>query len=51
MLAVPRGYLHLYGKTEAKPGRKMGHFTVLGESGEPVIDLAMNARSALGIED
>ena len=34
MLAVPRGYLHLYGKTEAKPGRKMGHFTVLGENAE-----------------
>jgi len=31
LLSVPRGYLHLYGKTEAKPGRKMGHFTVLGD--------------------
>jgi 5-(carboxyamino)imidazole ribonucleotide synthase len=24
--------LHLYGKTEARPGRKMGHFTVTGET-------------------
>jgi 5-(carboxyamino)imidazole ribonucleotide synthase len=24
--------LHLYGKRVAKPGRKMGHFTLLGES-------------------
>jgi 5-(carboxyamino)imidazole ribonucleotide synthase len=23
--------LHLYGKTEARPGRKMGHFNVLAE--------------------
>jgi 5-(carboxyamino)imidazole ribonucleotide synthase len=27
----------------------MGHFTVLGESGDPVIDTAMNARGAIGI--
>ena len=41
MLAVPRGYLHLYGKTEAKPGRKMGHFRVLGDDAAHV---AMEAR-------
>lgn len=28
-LAEPNAYLHLYGKTEAKPGRKMGHVTRL----------------------
>jgi 5-(carboxyamino)imidazole ribonucleotide synthase len=27
-LAVPGFSLHLYGKTECRPGRKMGHFTV-----------------------
>jgi len=51
LLRVPGLKLHLYRKHHARHGRKMGHFTVLGESGEPVIDLAMNARSALGIED
>ncbi len=25
-------YVHLYGKTETKPGRKMGHVTILGKS-------------------
>ena len=27
LLAEPDLVLHLYGKTEARPGRKMGHFT------------------------
>ena len=29
-LADPRAHLHLYGKAEARPGRKMGHVTVIG---------------------
>jgi len=29
-LAVPGAHLHLYGKREARPGRKMGHVTALG---------------------
>jgi len=32
VLECPRAFLHLYGKREAKPQRKMGHFTVLGDS-------------------
>ena len=28
ILAAPRAKLHLYGKAEPRPGRKMGHFTV-----------------------
>ena len=31
---VPTAYLHLYHKKEARPGRKMGHFTVLGKTVE-----------------
>jgi 5-(carboxyamino)imidazole ribonucleotide synthase len=27
LLAEPGAHLHLYGKTEARPGRKMGHVT------------------------
>ena len=30
-LAEPDARLHLYGKAEARPGRKMGHLTVLGD--------------------
>ena len=28
VLALPGTHLHLYGKAQARPGRKMGHLTV-----------------------
>jgi phosphoribosylaminoimidazole carboxylase (NCAIR synthetase) len=28
VLRLPETYVHLYGKTETKPGRKMGHINV-----------------------
>jgi 5-(carboxyamino)imidazole ribonucleotide synthase len=31
ILSEPRAKLHLYGKAEARPGRKMGHVAVLAE--------------------
>ena len=34
ILADPTAHLHLYGKGEARPGRKMGHVTRLGDSYE-----------------
>jgi 5-(carboxyamino)imidazole ribonucleotide synthase len=34
ILAEPRAKLHLYGKAEARPGRKMGHVSVLAETEE-----------------
>jgi 5-(carboxyamino)imidazole ribonucleotide synthase len=43
----PRAKLHLYGKHEARPGRKMGHFTVLGPSAEAALSEAMALRAAL----
>ncbi|MEK7792175.1 MAG: 5-(carboxyamino)imidazole ribonucleotide synthase, partial [Pseudomonadota bacterium] len=33
--------LHLYGKTEPRPGRKMGHFTVLSETAEAALQKAI----------
>lgn len=41
--------MHLYGKHEARPGRKMGHFTVLGNTRDDAIKLAMQARADLKI--
>jgi 5-(carboxyamino)imidazole ribonucleotide synthase len=32
LLALPGLRLHLYGKSEARPGRKMGHYCVLDKS-------------------
>ncbi|HEX2202976.1 MAG TPA: 5-(carboxyamino)imidazole ribonucleotide synthase [Longimicrobium sp.] len=42
-LAVPTAALHLYGKAEARPGRKMGHVTALGETVEEALERARRA--------
>ena len=39
--------LHLYGKTDAKPGRKMGHLTALADSAAEARRLVIEARRAL----
>ncbi|THF65797.1 5-(carboxyamino)imidazole ribonucleotide synthase [Pseudothauera nasutitermitis] len=49
--AVPGLRLHLYGKHHARPGRKMGHFTVVGDDSAAVLERAMAARAAIGIRD
>jgi len=41
--------MHLYGKHEARPGRKMGHFTVLSNTRDDAIKLAMQVRAELKI--
>jgi 5-(carboxyamino)imidazole ribonucleotide synthase len=40
LLKVPGASLHWYNKIETRPGRKMGHFTVLNSSLEKAIDQA-----------
>ncbi len=49
--AIPNLKLHLYGKHHARPGRKMGHFTVIGDDPEAVHQAALAARAAIGIKD
>lgn len=39
--------LHLYGKKEARPGRKMGHLTCLADSGEIAAARVLSARESL----
>lgn len=46
-LADPAVCFHLYGKSTARPGRKMGHFTVLGETPEEAAAVALRARESL----
>ena len=41
--------MHLYRKHEARAGRKMGHFTVIGEDKNEIHEAAMQVRSQLGI--
>jgi 5-(carboxyamino)imidazole ribonucleotide synthase len=47
-LADPGVRLHLYGKREARPGRKMGHLTVTDATPENAERRALAARAALG---
>jgi 5-(carboxyamino)imidazole ribonucleotide synthase len=44
---LPDVKLHLYGKTQARPGRKMGHLTSMGRSVEEAQDRVVLARDAL----
>lgn len=47
-LALPNVSLHLYGKAQARPGRKMGHLTALGDTPQEAAALVRSARAALG---
>jgi 5-(carboxyamino)imidazole ribonucleotide synthase len=50
VLALPGVHLHLYGKVEARRGRKMGHLTVTAASADEARRIALQAAAALGIE-
>lgn len=45
--AFPNVKLHLYGKLEARPGRKMGHLTCLAATPSEARDTVLAARAAL----
>ncbi|HUQ95012.1 MAG TPA: 5-(carboxyamino)imidazole ribonucleotide synthase [Bryobacteraceae bacterium] len=45
--AFPNVKVHLYGKMEARPGRKMGHLTALGSTPEEALQMVMAARAKL----
>jgi 5-(carboxyamino)imidazole ribonucleotide synthase len=49
VLRHPGAHLHLYGKREARPGRKMGHVTVCEATPERTLETALELRSRLGI--
>jgi 5-(carboxyamino)imidazole ribonucleotide synthase len=48
-LQFPAAKLHLYGKTSPRPGRKMGHITVLASTPREAGELAVRARAALTV--
>ena len=45
-LAAPGASLHLYGKREPRPGRKMGHLTVRASTPEEAVRRVLGARNA-----
>ena len=49
VLALPGVHLHLYGKAEPRPGRKMGHLTVTAEGAAEADAVARDAARRLGI--
>ena len=50
VLRLPGCHLHLYGKAQAKRGRKMGHLNVTAATPEAARATALRAASILGIE-
>ncbi len=47
LLQHPAAKLHLYGKREARPGRKMGHFTVLHPTIEQALRISQKIKKTL----
>ena len=46
-LAIPEVKLHLYGKQEARTGRKMGHLTAMADTREQAVERVVEARRGL----
>ena len=49
VLNEPQAHLHLYGKKEARPGRKMGHINCLAADVEQALATTARIRSALSV--
>lgn len=49
VLALPGAHLHLYGKSGARPGRKMGHLTLAAQTPELARARALDAAALLGL--
>ncbi|CAM4106334.1 5-(carboxyamino)imidazole ribonucleotide synthase [Roseateles saccharophilus] len=49
VLALPGTHLHLYGKAEARHGRKMGHLNITAETPEAAHAVAVQAAAILGL--
>jgi 5-(carboxyamino)imidazole ribonucleotide synthase len=49
VLALPGAHLHLYGKTSARPGRKMGHLTLTAATALQAREQALKACHVLGL--
>ena len=47
LMAFSEAKLHLYGKQEPRPGRKMGHLTVTADTTAAALEVGLAARAAL----
>ena len=49
VLSLDNAFVHIYGKKETKPGRKMGHVTILGAKKEDLIFKAHKVKQVLSV--
>lgn len=49
VLSIEGVYIHMYGKTTTSPDRKLGHFTVLADTREAVVEKMEKVKSLLKI--
>jgi 5-(carboxyamino)imidazole ribonucleotide synthase len=50
VLRLDNVFVHLYGKKETKPGRKMGHVTILSNERQELIHTALKVKQLLRVE-
>jgi len=50
ILSIPDVFVHLYGKTDTKPGRKMGHATIISNEKQELTHQANKIKSTLRIK-
>lgn len=49
VLAIPDAFIHIYGKTETRPGRKMGHVTILSKEKQELLHQVNRIKSTLKV--
>lgn len=50
VLEIPDAFIHVYGKKETRPGRKMGHVTILSKEKQELIHQVNRIKSKLKVE-
>lgn len=50
ILAIENAFVHIYGKAHTKPGRKMGHVTILSKERQELIHQANRVKHGLIIK-
>jgi 5-(carboxyamino)imidazole ribonucleotide synthase len=51
VMALPGAHLHLYGKSEPRRGRKMGHLTITADESATALEVANRASALLGLPE
>lgn len=49
VLSIDNAFVHIYGKTQTKPGRKMGHVTILSHEKQDLIHKANKIKQSLSV--